>query len=77
MNFFTWSRPPAEDIDAFAKLGNDGWSWKDFFEYSKLTEKSVLPQLIIMLADVLIYASQFSHSRGRTSCSLPTYLRPC
>lgn len=38
MNFMCWVRPPAEDVDAFEKLGNEGWNWDDYLKYSKLTE---------------------------------------
>jgi choline dehydrogenase-like flavoprotein len=38
MNFFCWIKPPAQDIDAFEKLGNPGWNWADFNEYSLKTE---------------------------------------
>lgn len=33
-----WGRPPAEDIDAWERLGNPGWNWKRFLEYSKKSE---------------------------------------
>lgn len=38
MNFFCWIKPPAEDIDAFEKLGNPGWNWKDYEKYSHKSE---------------------------------------
>ncbi|TFK27277.1 GMC oxidoreductase [Coprinopsis marcescibilis] len=38
MNFFCWIKPPAYDIDAFEKLGNPGWNWASFEEYSKKSE---------------------------------------
>ncbi|KZP27962.1 GMC oxidoreductase [Athelia psychrophila] len=38
MNFMCWVRPPAEDVDAFGELGNEGWNWDDYLKYSKLTE---------------------------------------
>ncbi|KAF8877060.1 hypothetical protein CPB84DRAFT_1752252 [Gymnopilus junonius] len=38
INFQVWSKPPAADVDAFEKLGNTGWNWKDYHEYSKKSE---------------------------------------
>jgi len=38
MNFYGWIKPPAADIDAFEKLGNPNWTWKNYEGYSKLTE---------------------------------------
>lgn len=29
LNFMTWNRPNREDLDAWAELGNQGWSWDD------------------------------------------------
>lgn len=43
MNFLCWVKPPAGDVDALAKLGNDGWSWEDYYKYSKLTETFHVP----------------------------------
>ncbi|EIM84584.1 GMC oxidoreductase [Stereum hirsutum FP-91666 SS1] len=38
MNFYAWSKPPAGDVDAIEKLGNPGWNWKSYFEYTKRSE---------------------------------------
>lgn len=42
MNFYAWSKPPAGDVDAIEKLGNPGWNWKSYFEYTKRSETYVL-----------------------------------
>ncbi|KAI0364110.1 GMC oxidoreductase [Pilatotrama ljubarskyi] len=39
MNFLMWTRPQREDIEALEALGNQGWNWERFYEYSKKTEK--------------------------------------
>lgn len=39
MNFFCWIKPPAEDINAFERLGNPGWNWNDYQKYSLQAEK--------------------------------------
>ena len=41
MNFYVWSKPPAEDIDNFEKLGNPGWNWADYKKYSNKSETQV------------------------------------
>ncbi|KAH9476793.1 GMC oxidoreductase family protein Mala s 12 [Psilocybe cubensis] len=38
MNFFAWIKPPAEDINAYEKLGNRGWNWAEYEKYSKRSE---------------------------------------
>jgi len=38
INFAFYHRPPAFDIDAFERLGNPGWNWDRFLEYSKRVE---------------------------------------
>ncbi|KAA1477085.1 GMC oxidoreductase [Dentipellis sp. KUC8613] len=38
MNFYVWNKPPAEDVDAIGELGNPGWNWDRFVEYSKKAE---------------------------------------
>ncbi|KAI0653729.1 GMC oxidoreductase [Cubamyces menziesii] len=44
MNFLMWTRPQRQDIDAIEALGNPGWNWERFYEYSKKTERFVSPQ---------------------------------
>ncbi|KAH9886305.1 GMC oxidoreductase [Cubamyces lactineus] len=44
MNFLMWTRPQRQDIDAIEALGNSGWNWERFYEYSKKTERFVSPQ---------------------------------
>lgn len=39
MNFYAWSKPPAEDMGAIECLGNTGWDWDSFFKYSLRAEK--------------------------------------
>ncbi|TFY53310.1 hypothetical protein EVG20_g10175 [Dentipellis fragilis] len=38
MNFYVWNKPRAEDINAIGELGNPGWNWDRFVEYSKKAE---------------------------------------
>ncbi|KAI0929980.1 hypothetical protein AcV5_006805 [Taiwanofungus camphoratus] len=59
MNLLIWSRPQREDFDgmsmfsasnvlysrssAIEKVGNPGWNWERFYEYSKRTERFTSP----------------------------------
>ncbi|KII91114.1 hypothetical protein PLICRDRAFT_173018 [Plicaturopsis crispa FD-325 SS-3] len=43
LNFLCWTKPPAEDIDDWEKLGNPGWNWANYLKYSQKTEKFVQP----------------------------------
>ncbi|KAI9852918.1 MAG: hypothetical protein M1838_003712 [Thelocarpon superellum] len=38
-NFWYWNRASQEDIDDFAELGNDGWTWADLLPYYLKSEK--------------------------------------
>ncbi|KIM89885.1 GMC oxidoreductase [Piloderma croceum F 1598] len=38
MNFYTWSKPPAADVDAIEQLGNPGWNFKEYSKYSLMSE---------------------------------------
>ncbi|KLO08735.1 GMC oxidoreductase [Schizopora paradoxa] len=44
INFLAWSKPPAEDMDAWEQLGNPGWNASRYFEYSKKAESFHPPQ---------------------------------
>ena len=35
LNAMVWNRGGADDYDAWAELGNPGWSWKDMLPYFK------------------------------------------
>ena len=41
MNFLCYIRPPAADIDAIGKLGNEGWNWENYLAYAKLSERYI------------------------------------
>ncbi|THH05003.1 hypothetical protein EW146_g10019 [Bondarzewia mesenterica] len=43
INFFCWTRPPAEEIDEIEKLGNPGWNWKNYQKYSQKVERFIAP----------------------------------
>ncbi|KAJ7466573.1 GMC oxidoreductase [Mycena galericulata] len=38
LNFYSWIKPPATDIDAIEKLGNPGWNWSEYLQYSQRSE---------------------------------------
>lgn len=41
MNFYVWTKPPKEDVDAFEELGNPGWNWKSYQELTMRSEECV------------------------------------
>ncbi|KAH6904393.1 GMC oxidoreductase [Coprinopsis sp. MPI-PUGE-AT-0042] len=67
MNFFCWIKPPAQDIDAFEKLGNPGWNWADFYDYSLKTEtwNPPLPEI----------AEKYPTPSMRSSVALPALFK--
>ncbi|KIJ30215.1 GMC oxidoreductase [Sphaerobolus stellatus SS14] len=48
MNFMMWSRPGKDEIDAWEKLGNKGWNYKNYIPYIRKAENlHVSPESII------------------------------
>lgn len=45
-----WTRPPAQDIDAWEELGNSGWNWSQYLKYSKKSEKWAFPMKFVISA---------------------------
>ncbi|CCM05247.1 uncharacterized protein FIBRA_07457 [Fibroporia radiculosa] len=43
INYMSWTKPPANEIDAFERLGNPGWNWENHQKYVKRTEGFVVP----------------------------------
>ncbi|TDL20968.1 GMC oxidoreductase [Rickenella mellea] len=43
INSSLWHRPHKDEIDAWEKLGNPGWSWTRFSEYCKKSERLSIP----------------------------------
>ncbi|OSX61403.1 hypothetical protein POSPLADRAFT_1094491, partial [Postia placenta MAD-698-R-SB12] len=39
MNFLVWNKPAREYLESFGHLGNEGWNWERFAEYSKKAER--------------------------------------
>ncbi|RXW15191.1 hypothetical protein EST38_g10664 [Candolleomyces aberdarensis] len=73
MNFFCWIKPPAEDIDAFEKLGNPGWNWKDFEKYSLKSE--TFHPAVKEVADAYphTYVEKFRGTNGPINVSVPIH----
>lgn len=43
MNFLVWNKPAREYLESFGHLGNEGWNWERFAEYSKKAERFSMP----------------------------------
>ncbi|KDQ14400.1 hypothetical protein BOTBODRAFT_159613 [Botryobasidium botryosum FD-172 SS1] len=74
MNFSSYHRPPAHDIDAFERLGNPGWNWDRFMRYSKKAE-TFQPPTAEEIEKYSYYTNQGSHgSDGPLRTSFPSRL---
>ncbi|KXN82933.1 Glucose oxidase [Leucoagaricus sp. SymC.cos] len=45
INFLAWNKPSKEDIDAWEKLGNEGWNWSRFDKYMQRATTYTPPDL--------------------------------
>ncbi|KAJ3572978.1 hypothetical protein NP233_g2735 [Leucocoprinus birnbaumii] len=45
VNFFAWTKPSREDIDAWEQLGNKGWNWDTFNKYMQRAITFTPPKL--------------------------------
>lgn len=45
VNFTVWNKPSKEDIDAWEKLGNEGWNWERFNKYMQRAATYTPPDL--------------------------------
>ncbi|GJE87487.1 GMC family oxidoreductase [Phanerochaete sordida] len=43
MNFLVWTKPPADEIDDWERLGNPGWNWKNYQKYVHKAERFAEP----------------------------------
>lgn len=41
MNFYTWSKPPAADVNVWEEMGNPGWNWRAYVKYTLRAEECV------------------------------------
>ncbi|ETW75271.1 GMC oxidoreductase 12 [Heterobasidion irregulare TC 32-1] len=64
INFYVWNRPGALDIDAWEKLGNPGWNWKNYLKYSNKSETWIPPTADEEAAERLTYDAQFHGTDG-------------
>ena len=38
-SYQAWNKPPVQDVNAWERLGNPGWNWERFSDYTKKVEK--------------------------------------
>ncbi|KAJ3534995.1 hypothetical protein NM688_g7044 [Phlebia brevispora] len=43
INFMGWNKPPADEIDDWGHLGNEGWNWENYQRFIARTEGFVEP----------------------------------
>lgn len=68
MNFCVWTKPHAQDVDAWEKLGNPGWDWNSFQKYSLRAEQSVRSRGFQLRADHFQYRAQVYRCYTGSAC---------
>ncbi|KAM5536363.1 hypothetical protein V8D89_009961 [Ganoderma adspersum] len=63
-NFYVWNRPGEEDINAWERLGNPGWNWKNFLRYSIKSEKFIPASKEATKAERLTYDEKVHGTDG-------------
>lgn len=53
MNFMAWTHPGKDEIDAWERLGNPGWSYENFIPYIRKSERFHFPSEEIIERDSL------------------------
>ncbi|KZT61502.1 GMC oxidoreductase [Calocera cornea HHB12733] len=71
MNFFVYSRPAAEDIDAWEELGNPGWNWSNHLKYMKRSEKFTPPSPIQTEVFRQTYEPEYHGDKGELQVGFP------
>ncbi|KAJ7191624.1 GMC oxidoreductase [Mycena pura] len=71
LNFFTWVKPPALDIDAIEKLGNPGWNWTEYMKYSQRSETCHPPSQEQIGAYPHINDAQLRQTSGPIQTTVP------
>ncbi|KAM5536368.1 hypothetical protein V8D89_009966 [Ganoderma adspersum] len=74
-NFYLWNRPGEEDINAWERLGNPGWNWKNFLKYSIKCEKLIPASEEASAAERLTYDEKLHGADGPVILGWPN-LRP-
>ncbi|KAI1787645.1 GMC oxidoreductase [Ganoderma leucocontextum] len=74
-NFYLWNRPGEEDINAWERLGNPGWNWKNFLKYSIKCEKLIPASEEATEAERLTYDEKLHGTDGPVVLGWPN-MRP-
>ncbi|TBU46723.1 GMC oxidoreductase [Dichomitus squalens] len=74
-NFYLWTRPEVEDINAWERLGNPGWNWENFLKYSIKCEKFIPPSAEVAQSERLTYDAKVHGTDGPIVLGWPN-LRP-
>ncbi|KAI0069141.1 GMC oxidoreductase [Artomyces pyxidatus] len=72
MNFYVFTQPPAEDINAIERLGNPGWNWDRYIHYSRKSETFIPPDESVAKTERLEYDAENHGTDGPiTTCYAP------
>ncbi|KZT50999.1 GMC oxidoreductase [Calocera cornea HHB12733] len=70
-NFMAYIRPPAEDVDAWEKLGNPGWNWSNYLKYSKRGERFTAPTEELATIYRHTFEEQYHGTEGELQVCFP------
>ncbi|KDQ20124.1 hypothetical protein BOTBODRAFT_51464 [Botryobasidium botryosum FD-172 SS1] len=77
MNFSLYMRPPTFDIDAIERLGNPGWNWKRYLQYSKKAETFQQPTPEEVETHQCYINSDYMGKEGPLRIGLPFKVSQC
>ncbi|CCM00565.1 uncharacterized protein FIBRA_02599 [Fibroporia radiculosa] len=72
INFLGWLKPPADEIDAFERLGNPGWNWKNYQMASERVEGFAIPGYSASDIDDTIFENVKLGVEGPVKITYPT-----
>ncbi|KAL0566770.1 hypothetical protein V5O48_015233 [Marasmius crinis-equi] len=78
LNFLAFVRPVSDELDAFEKLGNPGWSWENLLGYMQKSERLCPPPLSAEEKRALAVDPDpaFHGTDGPIAVSFPPYVSP-
>ncbi|KZT05544.1 GMC oxidoreductase [Laetiporus sulphureus 93-53] len=71
INFMCWTKPPAEEINDFEKLGSPGWNWGNYEKYLSKTEGFVPPSADVQKRNRMCFDAWRIGTQGPLKVSYP------
>ncbi|GBE88776.1 Dehydrogenase citC [Sparassis crispa] len=76
INFMVWTKPTAEEINDFERLGNPGWNWNNYQKYVARTEGFISPHEEVQRTFKLNYDAANVGSEGPLKITYPATIDP-